>query len=342
MSRPAGDRREQVAGPAGQHLAREPLAAAREVDHPDLAQRGGQTAIVADLLGELDRAAVRLLGAVEVDLGGRAAERFAQRCSEQRLAELEVRPELLAASPRSRARSRTRIASSAAASSSWLIRSADARRSWTSSSISGSPIASARAASSLKPVESLVGLAQGRVRVVARDEERPPLCRRRDDGQRLVDEPERLLGGVRGERRRRGLDGEPRGAHRVAGRERMLGEHRQPGRSGLAAVEQQVDDRRVDLPPTGHRQQVHGELADLLVGERVVRRAADGLRQQEPSRDRRARGSSASESAPWSAFPSPSRARMARRSRRLKLRPRIAASPSAARSGPGAARLDGR
>ena len=105
----------------------------------------------------------------------------------------------------------------------------------------------------------------------------------------------------------------------------------------------------MDLPPASRRQQARGELADLLVGERVVRRLALGLREQEARQDGRceivgerigavagtaaarlrrlARGASVAR--PVS--PSPTRVRIARRSRRLKLRPRIAASPSAAR-----------
>ncbi len=51
----------------------------------------------------------------------------------------------------------------------------------------------------------------------------------------------------------------------------MLGEHRQAGRGRVSTVEQQVDDRGVDLAAAGRRELVRGELADLLVRERVVR-----------------------------------------------------------------------
>ena len=49
----------------------------------------------------------------------------------------------------------------------------------------------------------------------------------------------------------RGIDREACGAHGVAGRERVLGEHRQAGGGRVATLQQQVDDRGVDLPATG-------------------------------------------------------------------------------------------
>ena len=51
-----------------------------------------------------------------------------------------------------------------------------------------------------------------------------------------------------------------RGADGVAGRESVLGEHRQAGRSGVAAVEQQVDHRGMDPAAASRREQVRGEL----------------------------------------------------------------------------------
>ena len=65
----------------------------------------------------------------------------------------------------------------------------------------------------------------------------------------------------------------------------MLGEHRQAGRGRVAAVQQQVDDRGVDLPATGRRQLVRRELADLLMRERVVGGLALRLREQEARHD---------------------------------------------------------
>ena len=91
---PRRDRRQELAGAAGQDLVREPRASPREVDHPDLAKGGSQAAIVGSLLGELDGAAVGLFGAVEVDLDRGAAERLAERAPQERLAELEGRSQL--------------------------------------------------------------------------------------------------------------------------------------------------------------------------------------------------------------------------------------------------------
>ena len=102
-------------------------------------------------------------------------------------------------------------------------------------------------------VEPLGGPAQDGERIVAGREEDPPVGRRRHDRKRLLDEPERLLGGVRGEGGRRRIDGEARGPHGVACRERVLGKHRQAGRGGVATVKQQVDDRGVDLATPGRR-----------------------------------------------------------------------------------------
>ena len=56
------------------HLADEPGAPASEGDHADLTEGGGEAALVVELFRELDGAAIRLLGAVKVDLGRRAAE----------------------------------------------------------------------------------------------------------------------------------------------------------------------------------------------------------------------------------------------------------------------------
>ncbi len=136
-------------------------------------------------------------------------------------------------------------------------------------------------------VEPLAGPAENRECVVAGREEDPPVGRRRDDRERLLDEPERLLGGVRGEGRRRRVDREARRAGRVAGRQRVLGEHRQAGRVRIATLREQVDDRGVDLSPPSRRELARGELADLLVGERVVGRLALGLREQEARQDGR-------------------------------------------------------
>ena len=66
----------------------------------------------------------------------------------------------------------------------------------------------------------------------------------------------------------------------------MPGEHRQPGRGRVPAVQEEVDHGRVDLPATTGRQQVRRELTDLLVGERVVRGLALGLLEQEAGGDR--------------------------------------------------------
>ena len=66
----------------------------------------------------------------------------------------------------------------------------------------------------------------------------------------------------------------------------MLSEHRQAFRGRIATVEEQVDHRGVDLPPARGGELAGGELPDLLVGERVVRRLTRGLRQQEASPDR--------------------------------------------------------
>ena len=344
--------RDQLVRAAGQDLAGEPCAPACEVDHPDLAQGGGQAAIVAELLRELDARGDR------PPRHRRGRSRSRRRRTTRRAGSAGAPGRARgspgapsAASPRSAARARTRRASSAAASSSWLIRSADARRSWTSSSTCRIAHRLGERGQLRQAIEPLAGPAEDGERVVARREEDPPVGRRRHHRERLLDEPERLLGGVGGEGGRRGIDREARGPRRVAGRERVLGEHRQAGGGRIATLQQQVDDRGVDLPPTRRRQLVRGELADLLVRERVVRGLALRLRQQEARPDgrreivgqrvgavaetprspgRRGGRCAVAATAPTRCSPSPIRARIARRSRRLKLRPRIAASPSAA------------
>jgi hypothetical protein len=65
----------------------------------------------------------------------------------------------------------------------------------------------------------------------------------------------------------------------------VLREQRQSGRRRVTTVGQQVDDRGMDLSSTGRRELARCELADLLVGEGVVRRLARRLREQQTSPD---------------------------------------------------------
>jgi hypothetical protein len=67
----------------------------------------------------------------------------------------------------------------------------------------------------------------------------------------------------------------------------MLGEHRQARGGWIAPLEQQVDDGGVDLSATRRRQVARGELADLLVRERVVGGLTRRLRQHETRLDGR-------------------------------------------------------
>ena len=195
----------------------------------------------------------------------------------------------MAESPRSAARATARRASSAASSSSWFIRSADARRSCTSSSMAGSRIASARAASSVSPSSrSLVWrrVAKASSRVASRTRRSAGVD---TTGSACSTSRSASSGALDVEGCPRRIDREARRADGVACRERVLGEHRQAGWGRVAAVEQQVDDRGVDLPATGSRQQVCRELTDLLMREREVGGLALRLREQEARRERRAR-----------------------------------------------------
>ena len=191
-------------------------------------------------------------------------------------------------SPRLATRSITRRASSTAASSSCAMRSAAARRSWTSSSNVVSRIASASAPSSARPSSRSADRRRSRIGVVAgREEDAPILGRGHDRERRLDHEAEGLVGGVRGERRRGCLDREPRRPGVVAGRERVAREHRQAFGGRLAALEQQVDHGSVDLAPAHGRELVQRELANLLVGERVVGRVVLGMLVEQARIDRR-------------------------------------------------------
>ncbi len=60
-----------------------------------------------------------------------------------------------------------------------------------------------------------------------------------------------------------------------------------PSAGGLAALEQEVDHRTMDLAAPGVRQLARREAADLLVGEREVGRVAFGVLQQQARLDRR-------------------------------------------------------
>ena len=189
--------------------------------------------------------------------------------------------------PRARPRATwTRRASSAAASSSWLARSAR-RASELDVELDRRVAHRLGEGGQLREaVEPLARPAEDGVRVVAGREQEPPVGRRRDDLQRLLHEAERLLGGVGGQRGDRRVDREVARAGGVARGQRVLGEHRQPGGGRVAAVQEQVDHGGVDLPAASHREQARGELAHLLVGERVVRGLALGLLEQEAGGDR--------------------------------------------------------
>ena len=88
---------------------------------------------------------------------------------------------------------------------------------------------------------------------------------------------------MRGERGGGRLGRETDAHLRVTGRARVVGEERQRLRHRLAGQEK-LDDRPVDLAPASRRQRVCRELADLLVGEAVVRRRGLGLLHEQPGR----------------------------------------------------------
>ena len=278
-------RREHVVRPAGQDLAGEPRAPSREVDHPDLAKGRGKAAIVVELLRELDGATVGLFGTVEVDLHRDRTERLTDRAPKERLAELERRPELCGAVA---AVGGADPGATGQLCGGVLVVAHPQRRRAPELHVE----LDGRIAHRLgeggqlgQAVEPVAGPAQDGERIVAGREQDPPVGRRRHDRKRLLDEPERLLGGVRGEGGRGRIDREARGPHGVTGRQRVLGKHRQAGRGWVATVQQQVDDRGVDLPATRRRQLARGELADLLVRERVIGWLAWRLREQEAGLD---------------------------------------------------------
>ena len=67
----------------------------------------------------------------------------------------------------------------------------------------------------------------------------------------------------------------------------MLRQHRQGGRSGIAALEEHIDDGGVDLATACHRRLAHRELANLFMGERVISRLVLSLGEQEARHDGR-------------------------------------------------------
>ena len=272
---------QELVSPAGEDLGCEPRAPACEVDHPDLTKGRGEAPIVVQPLGERDRGAVGLLGAVEVGLARGTAERLAERAPQERLAELEGRPKL--------GRGVALLGGSGADAASelrgrFLVVARPERRRTPQLDIEldlGIAHRFGEGGELGEAVEPLARLPEDRERIVARREQDPPVGGRRDDREGLLDESERLLRGIGGEGGRRGVDREARRPRGVAGRERVLGEHRQSGRGRVAALQQQVDDGGMDLPASRRGQLVRRELADLFVGERVVRGLSLRLRQQE-------------------------------------------------------------
>ena len=229
-----------------------------------------------------------------------------------------------ARSPIAAARLRTVRATSAAVSQSPVSRRAADRRSCSCRLRAGSVSASARAVDLGERLEAVARAVEHAERVVAQEQERHPVARLRDDREAELDRAQDLLRGVPAERLAGGLDREPRARLGVAGRTGVVGEHRQALRSRLAVAAQQLDDDRMDLPASARRQRVDDELANLLVREPVVRRRPFGISDQEPCGDRgreRARpGRCPRRTSRPAALGS------ARRSRRLKLRPRTPAS----------------
>ena len=269
----------------GQDLVGQPRPSAREVDHSDLAEGGRQAGVVPEPLGELDRPSIGLLGPVQVHLEGRRAERLAERALEQGLAELERRPELRGGVP-ALGRASLDTAGQLGGGIVVVARPERGRASELDVELDRGITHRLSERGQLgEAVEPFAGPAEDRERVVADRQERPPVARRRDDLQRLLDEPERLLGGVGGEGGRGGVDREAARTGGVAGRHRMLGEHRQPRRCRVAAVQEQIDDGGMDLPTAGRREQARGELADLFVREGVVGGLALRLLEQEAGCD---------------------------------------------------------
>ena len=122
-------------------------------------------------------------------------------------------------------------------------------------------------------------------RVVAAGEQRDAVLRGRRGRQRLVDDAQHLLRRAGVERRPGGRDGEAHGARLVPGREGVMSEQGHALGGRVAAGGQHVDERRVDRAPPLGGEQRGGELADLVVGEAVVRGRSGGVLEEEARRD---------------------------------------------------------
>ena len=223
----------------------EPGAGSPDVDHAELPRRGREHRLVAEVRRER-RPCVRLLGGVQVDLGGRGVNpspRPAWRSAWPTQAASSV-----AGSFRSTARRRTRAAGSAARSS--CCGSRRGRAAERDVQVEGGISERLGECSSDRPSSRSPGQRSVAERVVAGYEEVEPLLRRGRLRQGDLHDSEHLLGRVGRQRGRGGLGRELHADLRVAGGPRVMREEQQRLRRRLAG-EQEVDDRGVDLSPAG-------------------------------------------------------------------------------------------
>ena len=254
------------------HLLPEPQAQAAEQDDPDLAQRGGQSPVVAQLLRERRGGAIGLLGPVEVRLLGRCAKRLPQRRAKERLSELQVRTQLgrlVAARGRAIAHSPSHLCRSLL-----VVRQAEGGRTaqLDVELEAGIPHRFGESGELSKALETVRRVARHGICVVAEAEEIAPILRRGDRRKRLLDQAQRLLCGVGLQRRSGGVNRQACRALRVTCRQRVARDHRQSSRRRIPAFQQQVDDRPMNPAAARLRQLRHGEISHLLVGEGVIGR----------------------------------------------------------------------
>ncbi len=257
-------------------------------DDAELPSRGRHASVVSQLLAQGDGALERLLRPIQIHLARRGRERFAERGAKQVLGQLETGGELAGAVPSLRGE-RANPPGEVRGDIDVVLREAQ-RRGAAELNVE----LHVRIAQRLgeggqlgEPVEAIGGSPEHGQRIVAGRQQREPVLRGRRGGERLVHDPEHLLGGVRLQRPSRGVDRESSGTLRVPRGQGMEGEQRQARRRRVPIALEHVDDRRVDRPPPREREPRSRELPNLLVAEREVGRSVPRVGQQKPGLRRR-------------------------------------------------------
>ncbi len=240
-------------------------------DGAQLTQGGREVGLVSELLGDGRRTLVGLGRSIEVGLGRCRRVPLADRHVEQVLAQLETCGKLVDTIAGLRG-SPAHVGGQLPGAVMVVVETERGGASQHHLELEGGVAGGLRERGKLGQAVQPVRLTAEHVqRVVTSPQERHPLGPGCHHGQRLLDEPERLLRGIGAQRRRDGADREASTPLRVARCQGVARQDRQLLRGRIAVGSEDVDDGAVHCPPARGRQQTQAELPHLFVREPVVR-----------------------------------------------------------------------